>query len=75
MNGSKVILEASAKDWVRQLRRKTLFPALAVVSLCLVGTAVTAYLAMMEVTGREKNLFNRILDGVYANSVQSLESY
>ena len=70
-----VIVEISAKDNDSQLRRKRLVPALTVATLCLVGTAIAAYMAMMEVTTREKDLFNRLLDGVYSNSVQSLESY
>lgn len=55
--------------------RSRLLPALVVVFLCLLGTGGSAYLAKKEVTDREQNLFDRILNGLNISTTQAMESY
>ena len=55
--------------------RNRLLPAVAVVLLCLAGTAATALLAQKEIADREKALFERILDGLNVATIHASESY
>lgn len=57
------------------LTRNHLLRAVAVVLLCLAGTATTAFLAQNEIAGREKALFERILDGLNVATIHASESY
>lgn len=57
------------------LPKSRLLPALAVVLLCLAGTAGAAFLAQKEVADREATLFARIQDGVGVRTMRAIESY
>lgn len=57
------------------LTRNRLLRAVAVVLLCLAGTATTAFLAQNEIAGREKALFERILDGLNVATIHASKSY
>ncbi len=54
---------------------RRLFPTLAVVSACLAGTAVFAWLAQQEVAQRESDVFRRLLTGVTVSLGRAEETY
>ena len=57
------------------LPKSRLFPALAVVLLCLAGTAGTALFAQKEIADREVSLFDGILNGLGVRTNRIVESY
>ncbi|MBT5565983.1 MAG: PAS domain-containing protein [Rhodospirillaceae bacterium] len=57
------------------LPRSRLFPAIAVVLLCLVGTVGTAFFAQKEIASREQALYDGILDSISVRTIRVSESY
>lgn len=55
--------------------QKRILPTLAVVIMCLVGTGVSAWIAQSEVATRERELFERILDGIEVSLERTEQMY
>lgn len=71
----KTVTDQAATRDTLDLPKSRLLPALAMVLLCLAGTAGAAFLAQKEVADREATLFARIQDGLGARTMRAIESY